>query len=169
MTTSNGTLPAPEPLADRHNLDAFDSGEPELDDWLRRRARANQITGASRTFVVCRDLNVVAYYALAAGAIASSEAPGRLRRNMPDPIPVIVLGRLAVHRPEQGQRLGSLLLRDAVLRTHQAAQAAGIAGILVHAISENAKRFYLRWGFVECPSDPRTMVARMRDLDALLA
>jgi len=167
--TPSGALSPPEPLADRHKLDAFDSGEPDLDDWLRRRARANQITGASRTFVVRRGLTAVAYYALAAGAVASSEAPGRPRRNMPDPIPVIVLGRLAVHRPEQGQRLGALLLRDAVLRTHQAAQAAGIAGILVHAISENARRFYLRWGFVACPSDPRTLVARMRDLDALLA
>ena len=88
---------------------------------------------------------------------------------MPDPIPVIVLGRLAVHRAEQRQRLGSLLLRDAALRTYQVAQAAGIAGILVHAISEDAKRFYLRWGFVECPSNAFTLVARMKDLDALLA
>jgi GNAT superfamily N-acetyltransferase len=167
--TGDEPLSAPEALADRHVVDKFDSGEPALDDWLRRRAKANQASGASRTFVACRGANVVAYYALAAGAIASSEAPGRLRRNMPDPIPVIVLGRLAVHRAEQGRRLGSLLLRDAVLRTHQAAQAAGIAGILVHAISENAKRFYLRWGFVESPSDPRTLVARMRDLDALLS
>ncbi len=165
--TESDALSAPEALAEQHIVDAFDSGEKVLDEWLRRRAKPNQISGASRTFVVCRGANVIAYYALAAGAIASNEAPGRPRRNMPDPIPVIVLGRLAVHRAEHGKRLGSLLLRDAVLRTRQAAQAAGIAGILVHAISEEAKRFYLHWGFMECPSNPLTLVVRMSDLDAL--
>jgi len=162
-------LSAPAALTDHHTVDAFDSGEKALDDWLRRHAKPNQVSGASRTFIICRGANVIGYYALAAGAITSNEAPGRLRRNMPDPIPVIVLGRLAVHRPEQSKRLGSLLLRDAVLRTHQAAQAVGIAGILVHAISEDAKRFYQHWGFVECPSNALTLVTRLKDLDALLA
>lgn len=83
---------------------------------------------------------------------------------MPDPIPVVVLGRLAVDRPDQGHHLGSLLLRDAIIRTYQVAQSAGVVGILVHAISEQAKRFYLRWGFIESPSHPMTLVARIKDL-----
>jgi GNAT superfamily N-acetyltransferase len=155
---------APEVLSDAHDIDDFFCGEPSLDDWLKRRARANQISGASRTFVVRRGSRVVGYYALAAGAIASSAAPGRLRRNMPDPIPVFVLGRLAVDRSEQGKTLGTLLLRDAVLRSRKAAEFGGVAGLLVHAISENARQFYLRQGFVECPNNRMTFVARIKDL-----
>jgi GNAT superfamily N-acetyltransferase len=157
-------LLAPAPLDDSHLTDGFDCGERVLDDWLRRRALANQASGASRVFVLCRGERVVGYYALSAGAIASSDAPGRLRRNMPDPIPVFVLGRLAVDRAEQGRLLGSLLLRDAVMRTRAAAEFGGVAGLLVHALSEEAKRFYLRHGFVECPSSPLTLVARLKDL-----
>jgi GNAT superfamily N-acetyltransferase len=168
MTAQPDAPSAPEILAEHHVVDAFDCGDASLNAWLRRHAMPNQVSGASRTFVVCRGINVIGYYALAAGGIASSEAPGRLRRNMPDPIPVIVLGRLAVDRTDQGRQLGSYLLRDAVIRTHQIANHAGIAGILVHAISEQAKAFYLRRGFVECPSNPLTLVARMRDLDALV-
>jgi len=157
-------LAAPRALADCHIVDAFESGERSLDDWLRRRARVNQISGASRTFVVCRGERVVGYYALAAGGVASHEAPGRLRRNMPDPIPVFILGRLAVDRAEQGRGLGSLLLRDAVIRTAAAAQFGGVAGLLAHAISPEAKRFYMRHGFIESPADPMTLVARLKDL-----
>jgi GNAT superfamily N-acetyltransferase len=157
-------LSAPAALEARHLTEGFDCGERLLDDWLRRRALANQASGASRVFVACRGERVVGYYALAAGAIASNEAPGRLRRNMPDPIPVFVLGRLAVDRAEQGKMLGALLLRDAVLRTRAAAEFGGVAGLLVHALSEDARRFYLRHGFIESPSSPLTLVARLRDL-----
>jgi GNAT superfamily N-acetyltransferase len=168
MTAQRDALSAPEVLAEHHLVDAFDSGEAALDAWLRRHAMPNQVSGASRTFVVCRGTCVVGYYALAAGGIASSEAPGRLRRNMPDPIPMMVLGRLAVDRAEQGRKLGAFLLRDAVIRTHQIKNHAGVAGILVHAVSDRAKSFYLRWGFVECPSHPLTLVARIKDLDILI-
>jgi len=168
MTVTPPAFTAPQPLADHHHVEGFDSGEATLDLWIARRAKPNQASGASRTFVVCRADKVIAYYALAAGAIASNDAPGRMRRNMPDPIPVFVIGRLAVDRSEQGKGLGSLLLRDAVLRTRQAAQHGGIAGLLVHAISENAKRFYLQWGFVESPSNPLTLVVKIKDIDALM-
>lgn len=159
---------APEALREAHAVNAFDCGEPTLDEWLRRRARVNEASGASRTFALCRDARVIGYYALAAGAIASSEAPGRLRRNMPDPIPVFVLGRLAIDRSEQGRGFGSLLLRDALLRTFEAARSGGVAGILVHAILQAAKGFYLKSGFTESPSNPMVMVARMRDLGLLV-
>lgn len=166
MTADERSLSAPSPLDDGHVVDTFDSGVPILDDWLRRRAKANQASGASRTFVVCRGPDVVGYYALAAGAIASSDAPGRLRRNMPDPIPVMVIGRLAVARAEQGKGLGASLLRDALARTQRASRDIGIAAVLVHAISEDAKRFYERWGFVEGPSNPMTLMVRLKDLGA---
>lgn len=157
-------LSAPAPLGERHGVAQFDCGAAVSNDWLRRRALANQLSGASRTFVVCRDERVVGYYALAAGAIASNEAPGRLRWNMRDPIPVFVLGRLAVDLSEQGRLLGSLLLRDAVVRTRAAAEFGGVAGLLVHALSEDAKRFYVHRGFSECPSNTMTLVARLKDV-----
>jgi len=115
--------------------------------------------------VTCRGARVVGYYALAAGGITSSEAPGRLRRNVPDPIPVMVLGRLAVDSREQRKGLGALLLRDAVERTRRLASEMGMAGIVVHAISAEAKRFYQHWGFVESPLNPMTLVARLKDLE----
>jgi len=166
MSPHEPSLAAPEPLNESHILGSFDSGVPLLDDWLRRRALMNQASGASRTFVLCRGGFVIGYYALAAGGIASTEAPGRLRRNMPDPIPVTVLGRLAIDRHEQGKGLGALLLRDALTRVQRAAREMGIAGVLVHAISDDAKRFYQHWGFIEAPSNPMTLVARLKDIDA---
>ncbi len=164
MTPNEPSLTPPEPLTDAHEVADFDCGEPTLNIWLQRRALANQASGASRTFVVCREQHAVGYYALAAGGIASTEAPGRARRNMPDPIPMMVLGRLAVDRRGQGQGLGVLLLRDAVARTQRVAVEFGIAGIVVHAISEEAKRFYQRWGFVEAPNHPMTLIARLKDI-----
>ena len=112
-------LTVPQKLRADHELLQFNCGEPTLDDWLRRRALQNEERGASRTYVVCRDLRVVAYYALAVGAVAHAGAPGRVRRNMPEPIPVMIIGRLAVDREFHGNGLGQGLLRDAVLRTLQ--------------------------------------------------
>ena len=106
-------LRPPEPLTDDHQLDRFDSGAPTLDDWLKRRAMANQASGATRTYVVCEGKRAVAYYALASGAIAQAGVPGKLRRNMPDTIPVVVLARLAVDANYQGRGLGRALFRDA--------------------------------------------------------
>ena len=156
-------ISAPEKLKPDHDFSSFDSGTPVLDDWLRRRALPNQESGASRTYVICAGNRVVGYYALAAGAVARAEATGRTRRNMPDPVPVMVMGRLAIDSAYQGRGLGRALLRDAVLRTAQAAEIAGIRALLVHAISEDAKRFYERCGFRPSPLDPMTLMITMRD------
>lgn len=155
-------LSAPALLTDTHDLSLFDSGQDTLDDWLRRRARANQVNGASRTYVVCAGEQVVGYYCLSSGALAAAEAPGALRRNMPDPIPMAVLGRLAIDRNWQGKGLGAALLQDAVLRTAQAAHIVGIRGILVHAISEEAKAFYEHYGFAAAPAQPMTLVLSLK-------
>jgi GNAT superfamily N-acetyltransferase len=162
--TAAAPLSRPEPHADHHVLAGFDSGEPSLDTWLVRRAKANQSSGASRTYVVCRGDVVVGFYALAAGGIAIDQAPTRLRRNMPDPIPAVVLGRLAVARSEQGIGLGRALLRDALQRIAAASDQVGIALVLVHALSETAKRFYLACGFSESPLDPMVLSARTKDI-----
>ena len=158
-----GKIGPPEKLSSVHNVSGFDSGEPALDDWLRRRAVQNEASGASRTYVVCVGRKLVGYYTLAAGAVAHAEAPGRLRRNMPDPVPVMVLGRLAVDRTIHGQGVGTGLLRDAVLRTVQAAEIVGIRAILVHAISEAARRFYEKYGFVASPLDPLTVMITVEE------
>ncbi len=160
---SGGSVTAPEPLRPTHDVSRFDCGHAILDDWLRRRALANEEAGASRTFVVCAGARVVGYYALANGSVAAVSATGRIRRNMPDPIPVMVLGRLAVDRAWQGQRIGHSLLRDAILRTMQAAAIGGIRAIVVHAISEEAKTFYERAGFAASPLDPMTLMISIRD------
>ena len=158
---------APEKLSPSHDFSGFDSAEPLLDDWLRRRARQNEASGASRTYVVCVGHRVIGYYTLAAGAVAHAHAPGRIRRNMPEPVPVMVLGRLAVDQAFHGQGVGTGLLRDAVLRIVLAAEIAGIRAILVHAISETAKAFYEKYGFIPSPVDPLTVmitVAEAREL-----
>lgn len=160
------TLHAPAPLSDHHNLDGFDSGTPSLDDWLRRRARANQAGGASRCFVVADDDRVIAYYALASSSITHREATGSFRRNMPDPIPVVTLARLAVDRDYQKLGLGRDLIQDAARRVLAAADQIGIRGMMVHAISEEAKAYYLKRGFLQSPTSEMTLMvslAMLRD------
>jgi predicted N-acetyltransferase YhbS len=159
-------LSAPEPLGAQHRLDGFSSGVPVLDDWLKRRAPANQASGASRTFVVCEADVVVGYYALASSAVSVTEASGRFRRNMPDPIPVIVLGRLAVANSHQGRGIGRALFQDAARRLVNAAEAIGIRGVIVHAISDDAVAFYRRLGFDASPLEPMTLMVTLADLRA---
>ncbi len=152
-------LNAPGPLNDEHRLDDFQCSAPELAKWLLERARQNQVSGASRCFVVCDEHHhVVGYYALAAGAVSHAVAPGRIRRNMPDPIPVIVLGRLAVHVDWTGQGIGQGLLKDALQRTLQVCEQLGARALLCHAIDGAAKAFYLKHGFIESPIHDMTMM-----------
>jgi GNAT superfamily N-acetyltransferase len=161
------TVSQPEPLTDRHDCAGFTCGREVLDTWLRQRALRNQASGASRTFVACDARRVVAYYALASSAVASDLATGRLRRNMPDPIPVIVLARLAVDQSYQGLGLGRALMQDAGRRVLNAADAIGIRGLLVHALDEPAKEFYARIGFDSSPLDPMTLMITLADLRAI--
>lgn len=151
-------LSAPTLLDEAHELDLFNSGHDSLDEWLRRRARSNQVSGASRTYVVCNGARVVGYYCLSSGALATTDAPGALKRNMPDPIPMAILGRLAIDLSRQGKGLGAALLQDAVMRAGQAAHIMGIRGLLVHAISDEAKAFYEHYGFTASPANPMTLV-----------
>lgn len=156
-------LSAPAPLTAAHRLDAFDCGERSLDEWLKRRALANQASGASRTFVVAAEPGgqVMGYYALAAGGVSHELATSSVRRNMPDPVPVLVLGRLAVDRRTQGLHLGAALLQDAVKRAAAVAEDAGVRALLVHALHERAKAFYEHYGFQASPIHPMVLMLRL--------
>lgn len=155
-------LCAPIPLAASHILDEFTCGEASLDDWLKRRALSNQLSGARRTFVVSdEESRVHGYCALAAGAVAHQAATSSVRRNMPDPIPVMVLARLAVDQRAQGIKQGAALVQDAVARAVGVSQNAGVRALLVHALHERAKQFYERYGFQESPQHPMTLMLRL--------
>ena len=155
-------LSAPQPLNATHLLNDFECGEPSLDEWLKRRAMSNQQNGASRTFVVVDEENRVrGFYAMAAGAVSHLQATSSVRRNMPDPIPVMVLGRLAVDRRAQGIKVGSALLQDAVKRAIAVSQNTGVRALLVHALREQAKQFYEHYGFQESPQYPMTLLLRI--------
>lgn len=150
-------LSAPQPLTADHDLSDFDCGEPLLNDWLRHRALKNE-SRFSRCYVVCDGQRVVGFYCLSAGAVDRAVAPGRLRRNAPDSIPVSVIGRLAVSRSHAGRGLGADLLSDALRRIALASRSIGIGAVLIQAKDEAAKRFYLRCAeFIEYPGESRTL------------
>ena len=156
----------PEPIQEQHDTSQFQSGEDSLDDWLKTRAFKNQRSNASRTYVVCDDECVVAYYVLASSSVDSRFSTGRFRRNMPSPIPVVVLGRLAIDLAYQSRGIGRALVRDAGLRVLQAADTIGIRGLLVQAISMKAKEFYEALGFESSGIDPMTLMVTLDDLRA---
>lgn len=158
----------PRPISDGDDVAAFDSGEPSLDNYLRTRALANHVEGASRCFVTCRDDRVVGFYALASAAVERRTAPGKVRRNMPDPVPVILLSRLAVDRKERGRGLGKHLLRDAIVRCVQVADVIGVRAILVHALHDEARSFYAHFDFEPSPTDPLHLMLLIKDARALL-
>ncbi len=155
---ANQGVNPPEKINPCHQVDQFDCGNIQLNNWLKHRAFKNEIQGASRTYVVTFENVVVAYYCLANGAIAQTLCTGKVKRNMPDPIPVMIIGRLAVDQNWQGKGIGKALLRDAILRTLQASEIAGIRAILVEAISEEAKQFYEKCGFTISPIAPMTLM-----------
>jgi GNAT superfamily N-acetyltransferase len=158
VTNPDRNITAPEPLAERHDVADFDSGEPTLDEWLRRRALANAEIAASRTYVICEagPRKVVGYYAVCMGHVLNREAVGSMRRNMPMHIPAVVLGRLAVDAAWQRKGLGRLLLQDAVERSRRAADLVSARLVIVHAISPAAETFYVANGFSRLPTEPPT-------------
>lgn len=148
----------PTPLRPDRQFDDFDSGVSILNDWLRKRVLNNQAHGVSHTYVVCGENNVVVgYYCISAGAVSHEQTTGALCRNIPDPISIVVMGRLAVHQRYQHLGVGRGMLKDALLHTIQASEVIGIKALLVHAISEDAKNFYLTNGFIESPTQPLTL------------
>jgi len=151
-------LSAPVPLTADHDLSGFDCGEPALNDWLKQRALKNE-SRFSRTYVVVCDGNRgVAYFCISAGAVERASAPGKVRRNAPDTIPISVIGRLAVSREYAGRGLGADLLSDALRRIAVASQSIGIGAVLVHAKDDAAKGFYMACAeFIEYPADSRTL------------
>ena len=156
-------ITAPGPILDSYNVSGFDCGHGSLNQWLQKRAIKNEKNSASRTFVVCNGNLVVGYYSLAVGAVAREEASGKVRRNMPEPIPVMILGRLAVDQQWQGKQIGAGMLKDAISRTLIAAEQVGIRVLLVHALSEEAKQFYLQYGFHESPINDMTLMITLNE------
>lgn len=140
-----------------------------MDEWLRRRALKSHAKGGARCFVTCIGKEVVGYYSLSAAAVAHEAAPKSRRRNMPDPLPALLLGRLAVHKNCQNLGIGKALLRDAMIRAARVSAEAGVALILLHAISESARRFYVSRGFVESPIQPMTLMMTLQTVREILA
>lgn len=164
---------SPEPLSDGHQLGAFDCGEPALDDWLQRHARASHASGGARVYVTTGSddpRTVVGYYALAAAQVEPADATLRTAKGQPAqrPIPVILLARLAVDRAHHGRRVGSSLLRDALLRVLQAAETIGVRALVVHAKHHRARAWYEQYGFEPSPTDPLHLVLLVKDLKKLV-
>jgi GNAT superfamily N-acetyltransferase len=160
---------SPVKLETTHVLETFDCGDEDLNRWLQRQATKSELGGTARTYVVCdRDNHVVAYYCVASGSVVRNEGPGSVSRNMPDPIPVMVIGRLTVDWKYQNQKLGAALLKDALLRVVQASEIVGIRAVLVHAISEKAKAFYMKHGFQESPGHPMTLMISLARVKSIL-
>lgn len=163
------SLSAPTPITAEHDITDFDSGEVSLNSWLQKRALKNQASGASRCFVVCHDKTVVGYYCLSAGAISHEASPKSMRRNMPDPLPVILLGRLAIVQRYHNQGIGQAQLRDAMLRAVTVSKDTCVFTILVHALSKPTKQFYLSRGFVESPIQPMTLMMTLETIRSILS
>jgi GNAT superfamily N-acetyltransferase len=161
------TTSRPRPIRADDDTTTFDSGEPTLDHYLRTRTWANHLQGASRCFATCREGRVVGYYALASAAVQRRDAP-EVRRNMPDPVPAILLSRLAVDRKEQGVGIDKHLLRDAIRRCVQAADIIGVRAMLLHALHDRARAFYVHFDFEPSPTDPLHLMLLIQDARALL-
>lgn len=164
-------MPISQPvvLTAEHHLSDFDSGEPSLDEWLTRRALSNQSSGASRTYVALDQLRIVGYYCLSSAQVSPTLVPGKFRRNQPDPIPCVLLGRLSVDRRWQGQGIGRALMKDAAQRVCQAAEIIGVRGIVVHALNPSVSKFYQSLGFVFSEACPQILVMTVERIRTSLA
>jgi GNAT superfamily N-acetyltransferase len=158
----------PQRISRQHIIENFDCGETSLNDWLKKRALKNDLADASRTYVVCCEDTVVAYYSLHLGCIQHSEAVRKIKRNMPDPIPTIVLGRLAVDKLHQGKGLARALIKDLFLRAIQVSELAGTKAVLVKALDDKVTAFYQSFGFVQSKSDPLLLMKAIAEIRASL-
>ena len=166
---SNAIRPGTQKLTKEHDIVSFDCGTVSLNDWLKRFARQNQQADAAQTYVACRDRRVIGYYSLVAGSVRRDDAPERIAKGLANhPIGVVLLARLAIDQSEKGQGLGKALLKDALLRIAQAADLIGVRAVLVHAIDENAKRFYQHFNFEVTPVDPMHLMLMLKDLRVLI-
>lgn len=153
-----------------HRIETFDCGQSDLNTWFRKNALQNQLANAAQTYVGLVDGIVVGFYSLAVGQVEYSGAPDRLRKGLArHPIPIMLLARLAVDLEWQGRGIGRALLRDAVLRTLQAAEIAGIRALAVHAKDERARQFYEQFDFVASPTDALHLFVLLKDLRKSLA
>lgn len=161
-----GVISTPEPLEAHHDIQSFDCGKPTLNEWLKKKAfKTQRIGGSARTYVVCTGgAQVIGYYALATGSVNREDAPGKVRRNMPDPVPVVILARLAVDDGYKGRGIGQGLLKDALLRVLGAAEEIGIRAVLVHTLDEGARNFYLAQGFSGSPTNEQTLMIPVQDI-----
>jgi GNAT superfamily N-acetyltransferase len=156
---------SPELLTEEHDVSKFACGKPPLNQYLKRYALKNQRDEISRTYVTVREARVVGYYTLTFGSISHEEAAPKIKAELPGyPIPIILLARLAVDVSEKGKGLGSGLLRDAMLRTLRAAEIAGLRAMLTRAKDEEAKSFYIKYGFEESPAHPLHLMIRIGDI-----
>jgi GNAT superfamily N-acetyltransferase len=160
------SLSSVEPISEIHDCSQFDCGGHEsLNDWLKRFALGNQRNESARTYVVHRNHLVAGYYSISAGSVSVEEAPARISKGLArHPIPVILLARLAIDKSEKGTGLGKALLKDALLRTTRAADIVGARAVLVHAIDEAARMFYLHFGFEPSPIHELQLMLLMKDL-----
>jgi GNAT superfamily N-acetyltransferase len=155
------TLSPPRLLSADDDLESFDCGIAPLDLWLRQRALANHLSGASRSHVCASGSRVVGYYCLSAASIQHGAVSGNIRRNMPDPVPAILMGRLAVDRAVQGRGVGRGLIADAIERCEEVCNIAGVRVLLVHAKDNAAADFYRRHAFVASLLDPLTLMLKI--------
>lgn len=161
----------PEPLRAKHHLEGFECGDEALDTWLVRYSRHAEAAGSARVFVATDDGGrVVGFYALAGGEVRAADATVRLLKGQPGerPVPVIILARLAVDRSHQGRGLGRSLLQDAMLRAATVADSIGVRALVVHAGSDEAREWYLQFGFEVAPTDPLHLMLLMKDLRRFL-
>ena len=159
-------LVGPELLGDDHVTDGFDCGDDTLNQWLTQRARRNQVEGTRRTWIISRSGRVIAYYASSTAVVLRSESTKRAARNQPDPLPALLLGRLAVDQKWQGHGLGAALLKHFILKSIEVAQITGVRVLLVHAKNPDAAAFYRRYGFDPSPIDDLTLLLLLKDVSS---
>jgi GNAT superfamily N-acetyltransferase len=153
-------------LNEGHDISAFDCGDQHLNEWLRQRAHGNQRSGASRTYVASEGGRVVAFYSLVTATLLHSQATGAVRRNMPQPIPALLIGRFALDRGIQGQGAGRALLSDALRRCQKVSGDAGVRAVIVEALNELAASFYRHCGFTPSPADPLLLMITIAEIEA---